>query len=239
MLQPICGYVLDMVGLKFGFALFASRLVVASAWRTGWRTTGRCCSGCVGLLGFAEGSANPAGMKATSEWFPAQERGSPAASSTSGRRSGRCSRRPWSPGRSCPTTGRPRSCITGGLGLCGSCCGSRSINRRRHHRALSAAERDYIRSGQERHLEADGTRPSIGKIVRQRNFWGIALPRFLADPDVGHADVLAAALSDHRAALRSEADRALRLAAVPGRGSRLPVGRHNQHGAAEAVSVSV
>ena len=27
------------------------------------------------LLGFAEGSANPAGMKATSEWFPATERG--------------------------------------------------------------------------------------------------------------------------------------------------------------------
>jgi MFS family permease len=28
-----------------------------------------------GLLGFAEGSANPAGMKATAEWFPAKERG--------------------------------------------------------------------------------------------------------------------------------------------------------------------
>src|SRR5471032_1404731 len=28
-----------------------------------------------GMLGLAEGSANPAGMKAVSEWFPAQERG--------------------------------------------------------------------------------------------------------------------------------------------------------------------
>ena len=28
-----------------------------------------------GLLGFAEGSANPAGMKATADWFPAKERG--------------------------------------------------------------------------------------------------------------------------------------------------------------------
>ena len=28
-----------------------------------------------GLLGFNEGSANPAGMKATAEWFPAKERG--------------------------------------------------------------------------------------------------------------------------------------------------------------------
>jgi MFS family permease len=27
-----------------------------------------------GLLGFAEGSANPAGMQATAEWFPSNER---------------------------------------------------------------------------------------------------------------------------------------------------------------------
>jgi ACS family hexuronate transporter-like MFS transporter len=32
-------------------------------------------AGLRGLLGLAEGSANPAGMKATAEWFPAKERG--------------------------------------------------------------------------------------------------------------------------------------------------------------------
>ena len=53
------------------------------------------------------------------------------------------------------------------------------------HPALSPAERDYIRSGQEQHLQRDGTRPSIARILRQRNFWGIALPRFLADPTWG------------------------------------------------------
>ena len=42
-----------------------------------------------------------------------------------------------------------------------------------------------IRAGQEQHLQGDGTRPSIGRILRQRNFWGIALPRFLADPTWG------------------------------------------------------
>jgi ACS family hexuronate transporter-like MFS transporter len=39
-------------------------------------------------------------------------------------------------------------------------------------------------SGQEAALAA-GTRPSILTIARQRNFWGIALPRFLADPTWG------------------------------------------------------
>jgi ACS family hexuronate transporter-like MFS transporter len=53
------------------------------------------------------------------------------------------------------------------------------------HPALSAAERDYIISGQETHLQDDGRRPSIGRIIGQRNFWGIALPRFLADPTWG------------------------------------------------------
>jgi ACS family hexuronate transporter-like MFS transporter len=52
------------------------------------------------------------------------------------------------------------------------------------HKALSAGERDYILSGQEKHLAGEG-RPSMATILRQRNFWGIALPRFLADPTWG------------------------------------------------------
>jgi ACS family hexuronate transporter-like MFS transporter len=53
------------------------------------------------------------------------------------------------------------------------------------HRALSEEERAHIASGQEAHLRDDGRRPSILQIARQRNFWGIALPRFLADPTWG------------------------------------------------------
>src|SRR5205085_5595072 len=54
-----------------------------------------------------------------------------------------------------------------------------------HHPRLSAAERQYIAAGQEAFLRADGARPSIGRILSQRNFWGIAIPRFLADPTWG------------------------------------------------------
>jgi ACS family hexuronate transporter-like MFS transporter len=53
------------------------------------------------------------------------------------------------------------------------------------HPKLSPEERDFIVSGQERHLQGDGTRPSIRSILQRRNFWGIALPRFLADPTWG------------------------------------------------------
>ena len=52
------------------------------------------------------------------------------------------------------------------------------------HKALSPEERDHILSGQE-------SRPRWGRqtpfrtILGQRNFWGIAIPRFLADPTWG------------------------------------------------------
>src|SRR3954447_19175617 len=74
MAQPICGYVLDVLGLRAGFAIFAiawSLVNMAHSLANSWQAL----AGLRGLLGFAEGSANPAGMKATAEWFPAQERG--------------------------------------------------------------------------------------------------------------------------------------------------------------------
>ena len=60
-LQPVCGYVLDVLGLKIGFALFARRLVAGQhgAW-LGARA-GRRLPGCAGCSGFTEGSANPGG----------------------------------------------------------------------------------------------------------------------------------------------------------------------------------
>jgi hypothetical protein len=53
------------------------------------------------------------------------------------------------------------------------------------HKALSDAERDLIASGQETHLEDAGAKPSMLSLLGRRNFWGIALPRFLADPTWG------------------------------------------------------
>ncbi len=74
MLQPICGYVLDVAGLRFGFAAFAlawSFVNMAHSLAHTWQAF----AWLRGLLGLSEGSANPAGMKATAEWFPANERG--------------------------------------------------------------------------------------------------------------------------------------------------------------------
>src|SRR4029079_18850585 len=53
------------------------------------------------------------------------------------------------------------------------------------HTSLSTEEREYIAAGQEKFLQSDGTRPRITHILRRRNFWGIAVPRFRADPTWG------------------------------------------------------
>ena len=74
MLQPVCGYALDLMGLKFGLALFVgawSLLTMTHGIARGWVGF----AGLRGLLGFVEGAAQPAGMKVVAQWFPARERG--------------------------------------------------------------------------------------------------------------------------------------------------------------------
>jgi ACS family hexuronate transporter-like MFS transporter len=184
MLQPLCGYVLDVIGLKSGFALFAL------AWSLTSMAHGAAHSWTAlfwlrGLLGLAEGSANPAGMKATSEWFPAQERGLAGGVFNIGASVGSMLAPPLVAWAIISHSWQAAFVLTGGLGLVWLALWLWLYQSPARHPALSPDERDYIRAGQERHLEGDGTRPSVVKILGQRNFWGIALPRFLADPTWG------------------------------------------------------
>ena len=74
MMQPFAGYVMDLIGLKLGFGLFAIG-VGAHHMLHGAASNWQMLAGLRGLMGFAEGSAQPGGMKAVAEWFPAKERG--------------------------------------------------------------------------------------------------------------------------------------------------------------------
>src|SRR4030095_326112 len=184
MLQPIAGYVLDVVGLKVGFAIFAiawSVISMAHGLANSWQAF----AGLRGLLGLAEGSANPAGMKATSEWFPARERGLAGGVFNIGASVGSMLAPPLVAWAILSYNWQAAFVITGALGFGWVALWLLFYQSPARHPALSAAERDYIISGQETHLQDDGRRPSIGRIIAQRNFWGIALPRFLADPTWG------------------------------------------------------
>jgi len=62
MLQPVVGYVIDILGVKSGFALFAflwSVICMAHGLASNWQIL----AGLRGLLGFAEGAFSPGGLK--------------------------------------------------------------------------------------------------------------------------------------------------------------------------------
>ena len=184
MLQPICGYVLDVLGLKRGLAIFAtawSFISMAHGLAHSWPMF----AVLRGLLGFAEGSANPAGMKATAEWFPARERGLAGGVYNIGASVGSMLAPPLVVWAILTYNWQMAFVITGSLGLLWVGLWLWLYESPERHPRLSEEERALIAAGQESHLKGDGRRPSIGHIARQRNFWGIALPRLLADPTWG------------------------------------------------------
>jgi len=184
MLQPLCGYVLDVIGLKRGYAIFAtawSLISMAHGLAHNWQML----AVLRGLLGLAEGSANPAGMKATSEWFPAQERGLAGGVYNIGASFGSMLAPPLVVWAILQYNWQSAFVITGGLGLVWVIVWLLLYHPPEKHPALSSSESEYIVAGQEKHLQHGGTRPSVMSLLRRRNFWGIALPRFLADPTWG------------------------------------------------------
>jgi ACS family hexuronate transporter-like MFS transporter len=183
MLQPLCGYVMDSVGLKLGFAIFAiawSFISMAHGLAASWQTL----FGLRALLGFAEGSANPAGMKATSEWFPAAERGLAGGFFNMGASLGSMLAAPLVAWAILTHSWQFAFVLTGVIGLAWVALWLAFYQSPSKHTALSPEERNYILSGQESHLAGEG-KPSFSTILGQRNFWGIAIPRFLADPTWG------------------------------------------------------
>jgi len=183
MLQPLCGYVMDSVGLKAGFAIFAtawSFISMSHGLAASWQTL----FGLRALLGFAEGSANPAGMKATSEWFPASERGLAGGFFNMGASLGSMLAAPLVAWAILTHSWQFAFVLTGVIGLAWVALWLAFYQSPAKHKALSPEERDHILSGQERHLAGEG-KPSFRTILGQRNFWGIAIPRFLADPTWG------------------------------------------------------
>ncbi|ELY6244443.1 MFS transporter [Cronobacter universalis] len=182
--QPLCGFFIDVVGLKLGFFI----MIIA------WSLTNMAHAACHswgglaflrGLMGLSEASAIPAGVKCNSEWFPAKERGIAGGVANIGTSIGAMLAPPLVVWAIMAYNWEMAFVITGALGLVFAVIWWFGYESPARHRALSLEEARLIEDGQEKHLEASGTKPSVMQILRQRNFWGIALPRFLADPAWG------------------------------------------------------
>jgi len=184
MLQPAAGYVLDVAGMKYGMALFAlawSLISMAHGLAFNWQSL----AVLRGLLGFAEGTANPGGMKVIAEWFPARERGLAGGIYNIGASVGSMLAPPLVAWAILSYDWQTAFVITGAFGLIWAVAWFWFYEPPQKQKRLTAEERALIAAGQEAALSPLEARPSLLSIAKQRNFWGIALPRLLADPAWG------------------------------------------------------
>lgn len=182
-LQAFAGYILDLIGLKLGFGLFAlawSGLMMLHGAANGWPML----AALRGLMGFAEGTAQPGGMKAVAEWFPAKERGFAGGFYNIGASFGSMLAGPLVAWAVLYHSWRYAFVVAGGAALIWVAAWFRFYHSPKQHPRLTAEERHTIESGQESYL-APTTKTSIWKLLGRRNVWGIAIPRMLADPTWG------------------------------------------------------
>lgn len=179
-MQSVAGAVLDALGTRLGFFIFAVGWAIANmlhGFATGWMSL----AFFRGLLGATEAAAIPAGTKTVSQWFPPNER--PLATSV------------FQIGTSfgsilappivifCIVTWGWESAffVTGALSLVWAFMWWFAYRDPDDHPKLSAEERAYIKDGQA--SEGIGTKPATRMdVIKSRGFWSIAIPRFLAEP---------------------------------------------------------
>jgi MFS transporter, ACS family, aldohexuronate transporter len=183
-MQPVCGYVLDLFGTRTGFALFALMWSLASClhgFATGWLSL----AFFRGWLGLTEAAAIPAAVKAISEWFPAKERSVAMGLFNIGTSLGAMLAPPLVVFVLVRYSWRAAFLVTGGLGFLFAGVWWLFYRPPLQHSRLGAEERIYIISGQGHappSAEGGVRKPAVMEILRTRRFWGIAIPRFLAEP---------------------------------------------------------
>lgn len=184
-MQPVAGYVLDLLGTKVGYAVFAvlwaifcAATALAGSW--GGLALAR------GAVGAAEAAMIPAGLKASSEWFPAKERSVAVGYFNVGSSIGAMIAPPLVVWAIVAHSWQMAFIIAGVLSMIWALCWLVFYKHPKQQKKLSDEERHYIISGQElQHQTGNTTKMSALQILRNRQFWGIALPRFLAEPAWG------------------------------------------------------
>ncbi|GAA5110945.1 MFS transporter [Orbus sasakiae] len=183
--QPIMGFFIDTIGLRAGFAICA---VIWGLATMGHALTGTWQGLAVmrAIMGFSEASAIPAGIKTASTWFPAKERGIAAGVFNMGTSFGAMLAPPLIAWCIIFHSWQFAFVVSGALALVAAVVWFIFYRDPKDSKYLSEQERQYIESGQEKYLDTGKKeKVSFKVILTQRNFWGIGIARFLADPAWG------------------------------------------------------
>ena len=177
--QPLAGLVIDHIGLRAGFAIFAvvwSLANIAHGFARGWLSL----AAFRGVLGFAEAAAIPAGMKTIAAWFPDRERSIATGWFNAGTSLGAVLAPPLVVFVAASHGWQGAFAATGAIGLVWAAAWYWLYRDPETHASLTAGERKLIREGQGK-LAATGA-STLRQIAATRRFWAIAVPRFLAEP---------------------------------------------------------
>lgn len=178
-MQSVAGSVIDALGTRLGFLVFAvgwGLANMAHGFASGWQSL----AVFRGMLGATEAAAIPAGTKTVSEWFPARERPLATGVFQMGTSVGNMIAPPLVAFCILAWNWQAAFFVTGALSLCWAALWWWGYRSPAQHPRLTQAERAEIEAGRENSGEA---RPSSRKeVIRSRAFWGIAIPRFLSEP---------------------------------------------------------
>lgn len=179
-MQSVSGAILDALGTRLGFFLFAIGWALANMAH-GLASSWQSLAFFRGLLGATEAAAIPAGTKTVAEWFPARERPLATSAFQMGTSVGNMIAPPLVVFCILNWGWQSAFVVTGGLSIVWAFLwwfGYRSPD---VHPRLSKDELAIIREGQDN--EGLGERPATrSAVLRSRGFYAIAIPRFLAEP---------------------------------------------------------
>jgi ACS family hexuronate transporter-like MFS transporter len=136
------------------------------------------------VLGLAESAGIPAGVKATSEWFPAKERSIAIGWFNIGSSIGALLAPPLVVWALFHGRWQLAFVIVGVAGIVWSFLWMFVYKHPRNQKLLGDAERDYILSGQEakHHDDINTPKRSWRAMLASRDFWAIGIPRILSEP---------------------------------------------------------
>jgi ACS family hexuronate transporter-like MFS transporter len=177
-MQPVAGFIVDRIGLRTGFALFAVAWSVANmlhAFATSWPWL----AGFRGLLGLAESAAIPSGIKAIAEWFPGRERSVAVGWFNAGTSLGALLAPPLVVAVALWADWRIAFIVTGAVGLAWAVAWYAFYRAPAQHPAIAPEEFALIAADQP---AAPSRRATAREVLSSARFWALAVPRFLAEP---------------------------------------------------------
>ena len=179
--QPICGWLIDVIGLKMGFlicALIWSVTCLLHAGAGSWLHLALLRF----VMGASEAAATPANAKAIGDWFPKKERPVAAGWAGVGFSVGAMLAPPIIYVAHISFGWQGAFLLTGGLGLLWAGLWWWGYHAPDRHPRLSDEERAFINQDNEAIGEKLPFFTALKVIGKEKKFYGIAIPAFLAEP---------------------------------------------------------